>query len=642
MRGIVGVIRFTPAGPALAPMLELMLTAMAGPSDRTPARKTVSADACLAATATPVVPEDSSDSQPLALPEGAWLVTSARLRNREDLAAQFAWPSSSLRDRADSEFVAEAYLRWGEQCPAHLEGPFALAVWQPAARRLFGATDRVASSPLYFAEIPGGVAFASTLNALFALPGRTARLNRSAFAAYLANIPTDEEETFYEGISRLRGGHALTFEAGAVRTWRYREPIVPPLLELANDADYVAALREQLTAAVRRSLRPMGGQVGLLLSGGLDSSAVAAVAGRLLADEGRRLQCIHILPRGSDRYGYSHTELDETRYARSLQAFAPHIDFHFVETVSEPAPRAAWAAYFAENRAPFESLLSRDSTLPPVLERLDVRLLLDGVGGNHILSLEALPSGYLAHLALTGQWATWWHESRAHSRLHGRPWRTLLRHTAINPWKQRLRGGPPAASFADSPLRFLHPSIRASCRIDERKRAFRARWSSPPVDLRARLTATVHEWTTLSLTPRASVCPAEPTRHFSCQPLYDRRLNAFCLSVPLTQHVRDGWDRRLLREAMRGLLPDEIRLRVTRGLMQPEFQSNLTAAAPLLQAELAQLGSSALERELLDCTAIRHLAAQGLDQPSLRHDQLLVKTLVAAAFLRWHEQNGGR
>lgn len=641
MRGIAGVIRLSPSAAdpatAFADLVSTFPVAAAGAVTRS----LVTADACLARIATAVVPEDRLDTQPLRLPDGALLATTARLRNRAALAAEFGWAPAALTSKADSEFVASAYARWGEDCPRHLDGPFALVVWQPVARRLFCATDRVASSPIYYTRTPRGFAFASTLNALLSLPGQTRRLDRAAFAAVVANVPADDEATLYEGISRLRGAHALSVDAAGLRTWRCRENEPPPLLELPSDADYVAAMREQLTAALRRSLRPMPGQVGLLLSGGLDSSAVAAIAGRLLADEGRRLQCIHILPRGTDRYRYSHTDLDETRYVRALQAFAPHLDFHFVETTSQPAPRAAWDDYFAENRAPFDSLLATETGLDSHLDRLDARLLLDGLGGNHVVSLEALPSGYLSHLALTGCWLKWWHETRAHARLHGRSWRALVRHTAINPWKHRLRGRAHASVFRESPLTFLHPEIRRQTGIDDRKRAFHERWFGPPLDLRRRLTATVHEWAALTIAPRPSVCSAAPMRRVSEQPLYDRQLNAFCLSLPFAQQVRDGCDRRLLREAMRGLLPEEIRQRVTRGLLQPEFQTNFTRAEPMLREELARLGSSALERELLDCERLRQLWPARDRAPSFRHEAQLVKALVTAAFLRWHERHGG-
>lgn len=605
------------------------------------ARQATLAEAVFASFATPLVPEDVFDQQPLKLPQGDLLATTARLRNRTALAVQFGWPNEIASQRSDADFVAAAYERWGEGCPNRLEGSFALAVWQASRQRLFCATDPTAGSPLYFTEIAGGFAFASTLNALLALPGARCQLDRAVFTAYLATIPTDEKETLYVGLNRLRGAHALALDESGLRTWRYAETSAPPVLRLGSDADYVAAMREQLVGAVRRSLRPMPGQVGLLLSGGLDSSAVAAVAGRLLADEGRRLQCIHVLPRGTDRYHLPHTVLDETAYVRRLQAVSPHMDFHFVETTSRPADRAAWDEYFKENRAPFDSLLSTGDSLAPLLDRLDVRLLLDGLGGNHVVSLEALPSGYLAHLALTGQWLTWWRETRAHSRLHHRAWRSLVRHTAINPWKLRLRGRAHASVLEDSMLRFLPPAVRRSCGVDERKLAAQARWSGSPIHLRDRLAATVHEWVSHSLTPPPSVCPANPLRRVGCQPLYDRHLSEFCLSLPFDQQVRDGWDRRLLREAMRGWLPDEIRLRTDRGILQPEFQSNFSRAEPLLRAELADLGSSALERELLDCAALRALGENSGSAPSLRRELQLVKGLTAAAFLRWHERQGG-
>lgn len=642
MRGIAGVIQLRPTGPAAADALAALLTGVPVHAARAELGRAETAAAAFARFATRILPQDFHDRQPLTLPDGGLLATTALLRNRAALAAEFGWTSEIAATRAESDFVAAAYQRWGEECPRHLEGAFALAVWQPARRRLFCATDLVASTPLYYSHQDGRFAFASTLNALLALPGVDRRLHRPAFANLVALIPTDDEQTLYTGVRRLRGAHALALDESGARQWRYVAVAAPPVLTLASDADYAAAMREQLRAAVQRSLRPMPGQVGLLLSGGLDSSSVAAVAGRLLAEQGRRLQCIHLLPRGDDRYRLPHTVLDETSYVRQLEAHSPHIDFHYVETTSRPAERAAWDDYFATHRAPFPSLLATETSLDPLLDRLDVRLLLDGLGGNHVVSLEALPSGYLAHLALTMRWRDWWRETRAHSRLHDRPWRWLVRHTAINPWKLRLRGRAHPSVFRGSTMQLLHPEFRRTSGVDERKRAARERWFGPPVDLRQRLTATVHEWVTHAILPPPSVCPPTPLRRLSSHPLYDRHLSAFCLSLPFDQQVRDGWDRRLLREAMRGWLPESVRLRTTRGLLQPEFQSNFTRAEPLLRAEMSVLGSSALERELLDLSALRALwHQQQVAPPSLARELQLMSGLSAAAFLRWHEGHGG-
>lgn len=578
------------------------------------------------------------DQQPLTTRNGGVMVTVAYLQNRAALAAAFGWSSTEASAKSDSGFVLAAFERWGEACPVHLEGIFSLAVWLPRAQRFFCAVNRRAIHPIYYWRQGNQFAFASTLSGLFALPAVSRRLNVGIFAEQFANLPADSAETLYTDVSRVRNAHGLVVDAREVRAQRYWTPSPPAVVRLRTDADYVDAMRAHLTAAVRSSLRPVPGNVGLLLSGGLDSSAVAVTAGGLLAAEGRRLQAIHLVPAPGNRYHDPNLELDESGYVRHLQAHAPHIDFHFTPANSTPVPRAAWDDYFADNCAPFASILARDPAFDAAVERLNISQLLDGTGGNHVVSLEAFPSGYLSHLAVSGRWLAWWREARGHSRVYSRSFRFLARHTAIDPIKRLLRRKPPPPPARA--VQWLHPDLRARTGIDERLRATFDFWHRPQVAFRRHLHGMVNVWAGLRVGTPPSVFARRPVHWIVRQPLFDRALNEFCLSVPFDQQVRDGWDRRLLREAMRGLLPEEVRLRKLRGFPQPEFQRNFTLAQPMLREELERMGSSALVRELLDYDRVVALWRRREAEPGFRHELVLAKCIGTGAFLRWHERHG--
>lgn len=587
-----------------------------------------------------LVREGQSDIQPLRTRrDSAVLVTASCLYNREELTGIFGWSPTSAAAKNDSAFVLEAFERWGDACAAHLSGVFSLSVWRPHARSLLCAISHGGRQPIYYWRRGTRFAFASTLPALLKLPSVSRRLNEEAFADFFANVASDSDATLYHDIRRVRNGHILRVDASGVRTERYSAPKLPPVLRLPSEIDYAMALREQLTAAVRRALRGTPGNIGLLLSGGLDSSALAAIAGRMLASEGRRLTALHIHSPSSNRYHDPSFELDESKYVRSLQSHASHIDFEYLTTQSHPLSRASWDEYFNDNCVPFESLLSTDPALDQTIQRLDLSLLLDGIGGNHVVSLEAMPSGYLAHLAISGRWLSWWREARGHARVYHRSMRLLARHTLINPTKRLLRG-----RWAHVPsqraIQFLHPGFQTRTGVTKRFRAFYNHWHRPRTDFRRHLYDVVHTWSGLHFGTEPSVFQRHPHRYATAQPLYDRRLNEFCLSLPLDQQIRDGWDRRVLREAMRGLLPDEVRLRLNRGFPQPEFQRNFTMAEVLLGKELTSMGSSPLVREVLDYDRIRSLWHLRQAQPTFRHEILLTKCITVGAFLRWHERNG--
>ncbi len=640
MRGIAGIIHFD-SSLQLPDVLPRMLNAMALGQTLDHSGILHERGGHLAYAAQHLIPTDLADLQPLRTQRTIGiLVTIAYLRNHEELALDFGWSQTEAATKPDSAFVLAAFERWGDSSPAHLEGSFAMAVWQPREQRFFCAVSDGGAHPIYYWQEGKRFIFASSLGGLFAHPDIPRRLNAAVFAEQFANIPADSADTLYHGIRRVRYGHALVIGAnGAIHTHPYRVSAPPTVLRLRSDGEYIEAMRSQLTAAVRRSLRTLPGNVGLLLSGGLDSSSVAAIAGQILADEGRRLQAIHIVPQQGNRYQIPLLELDESAAVRSLQAHAPHIDFHFTTANSQPASREAWDDYFTDNFAPFESLLSSDADIEQTLQKLDISLLIDGVGGNHVVSLEALASGYLAHLAISGRWPAWWREARGHRRVYGRSLRFLARHAAINPIKRVLRGRP-APRSATRTIDFLHPSLRASTKMTERFDACYDYWSRPKFDFRSHLHEIINVWQSLYVGTPASVFSRQPARRIYDRPLFDRRLAEFCLSLPFDQQVRDGWDRRLLREAMRGMLPEDVRLRVKRGYPQPEFQRNFSVAKPMLKEELDRMGSSSMVREFLDYD--RLLAHWQLceTQPTLNHELVLVKGIVAGAFLRWHERLG--
>jgi asparagine synthase (glutamine-hydrolysing) len=634
MRAFAGLTNFAPALDHEV-AIHRMLSAMAL---RPPDRRGLWADgdAGLGTLFQNLVPEDGFDMQPLRSGTGAALVaTTALLNNRDELAFKLGWTEVEAAARADSAFVLAAYEKWGEACLLQLNGAFALAVWHPRERRLFCAVDPFGAHPLYFWQRSGRLAFASTLRGLLALPEVSRALDEETFAEHVAGVRHVSGRTFYRDIARLNAAESLHFSASGIRRERYWQPSPVRELRLGSDSEYQEAFRAELAGAVRRSLRGPPGQAGVLLSGGLDSSAVTVVAARILAERGRRLQCIHAVPAADGRYHAPQRQLDETHYVRLLQARSPEIDFHFLPATSHVAPRDAWDGYFSDHLVPFSSLpLLRDRERAARLDPLGLRLMMTGVGGNTVVSLEALDSGYLAHLARSARWLAWWREARGHSRVFGVPLRRLARQTVLRPLGQALRSTPGSA-YRQSGFTLLHPSIRARTGIEGRFLAQARAASRPAWDFRRLLADRIADGSLHQTGASPSTITREPGSAIAAAPLCDRRLNEFCLALPFEQQIRDGWDRRLLRESMRGLLPDEVRLRVTRGFPQPSFQRHFAEAEPTLRTELDRLASSAIVAEYFDFPRLRALWDTRNANPTWGRDLLLVRAVAAAAFLEW-------
>lgn len=632
MRALFAQVQSLPSDPsriaAIAGRALAALTFAPGPEGRV----WTGPSAALGAILPPQTPEDTFDIQPLVSGSGNLiLVTDALLENRPELAAALGWDAVRAAHSADSAYVLASYERWGPDCVHRLEGAWAFAVWDACAQRLDCAVDALGRSSLYFRPEADGVVIASTLRAIFATSSATHALNPDALAAFVARLPASSPSaTIYRDIGQVPPGHRLSWTPRELRLHRYWQPDPQRELRLASDAEYLEAFRAEFSRATRDALSRTHGGVGILLSGGLDSSALAAEAGRQLSLQGRRLQALHLLP-SHDRAPAElrHREFDESLFARALRDHAPHIDFHFVANRSDHLPPEEWDTFFDTHQVPFVGFPGRsDPALETLINQLDLELMLDGGGGNYLISLEGLPSGYLSHLFCRGRWIAWLRECLGRARVYGDPLWPTLRGTSVGSLRRRL--SRPKISPAH-PVHLLAPDLRARTGIISRLEHCQLEWTPPAWDFRRHLYRVLTEVAPVpfgNVRESAIAGGAPPRRRVS--PLFDRRLNEFCLALPMAQQVRDGVDRRLLREAMRGALPESVRLRTTRGFPQPGAVRLLQNLAPRLQNELRHLARHHAVSEWLDLT----WAENGIsaDTPTLRR---LLDSVLLGRYLVW-------
>ncbi len=220
-------------------------------------------------------------AQPMTLRDGGAAITyNGEIYNHQELRAQLeSVGESDWRGHSDTEVVLRAYTCWGLEGLKRLEGIFALAIWDPVPRRLVLMRDRLGVKPLYYGECKIGLAFASEINSVLAAGEVDRSMDDQAFREYLWFGNTHADRTFYRGVRQLLPGHWLIAESGAVRTepwfrieeWAQR----PPDIKRFDDA--VPLVRNAIDGAVRRQL-VADVPVGLFLSGGLDSAAIASAS----------------------------------------------------------------------------------------------------------------------------------------------------------------------------------------------------------------------------------------------------------------------------------------------------------------------------------------------------------------------------
>jgi len=236
-----------------------------------------------------------------------WIVYNGELYNHQELRKGLEARGHQYRTHSDTETIVHLYEEYGRDCVHHLRGMYAFAIWDRPKRRLFIARDRLGIKPLYYRFDGKTLLFASEIKAILAHPSVTAEFNRSMLAEYLAFGYIPEAETMYAGIQKLLPGHTLEINEGG-------EPEISQYWDLNVKVDddvrprqyYVEKYRELLESCVSSHLMS-DVPLGVFLSGGLDSSAVAALTTKIRRE-----------PIETFAVGYGEESFSELPFARTV------------------------------------------------------------------------------------------------------------------------------------------------------------------------------------------------------------------------------------------------------------------------------------------------------------------------------------
>ena len=514
---------------------------------------------------------------------GCTITADARLDNRAELLDALGLAAAG-RVVGDGEVLLRAWLAWGAGCLDRLLGDYAFAVWDPRTRQLFAARDPMGMRQLLYAHLPGRLfAFATEARAVLAAPGVPRRIDEGRIADFLDDHESsDFTSTFFQGVLRLPPAHALSVGPSGLTLRRYWSPLPEPELRLGSDQAYADAFLAVFTEAVRCRLRGAG-PVGSMLSGGMDSGSVVAVASRLLAAEGRGpLPTFSAV--GPDLQGCVETRAIHAALTQ------PNLDPHLVNWADLDPWREDLLAHLAGIDEPFDGLMNLPRAVYLAARREGVKVMLDGGAGDVVVSRES----HIGWLLRAGRWTAAWKEALGEERFYG-GWSRwdALRHAAViafaPPAIRRLRlrwkaarqdaGGwvgalPGLARRSDLPARrrIAHDEIR--------------RPRTPWEDRVDGVTSTSIVAGRERYDRVAGALGIEPR-----DPFLDLRVVRFALRLPMDQLQADGWRKVVLRRAMRGLLPDEVIWRRGKEHLGATFTQQLLfdPARPVLAEGVAPL-----------------------------------------------------
>lgn len=592
-----------------------------------------------------VTTEDAGYRAPLQSAEGRLvLVADARIDNRTELAAALGISAGLAGDLPDAAFILAAYQAWGPDAPRRLIGDFAFILWDQQRRALLAARDGVGQRVLFYHQSPRELALATTAHALAGLPDVRPRLNLQKVAEGLVLLPS-QENTYFEGILRLAPGHALTATGEGIRLEQFWSPEPERRLVLGSDREYVEGFLQVFGEAVRAQLRSTG-PVGIMASGGLDSSSVAAVAAAQLREQGRHLPVFHAAPRagfqGVVRRGLV---ADESADVEALARLHPNMDLR-IRRPDDRTPFDEIETSFRMTGAParnptnvgwFDGIYAAASAE-------GIRVLLAGHKGNATISYTGLRS--LPDAVRQGHWVYAWREACAFARATGAGRRDVLRHRVLDAlvppfladWGRRLSHRP-AAQVWDAEASPINPDFARSIGLADRVRAARLDQLNArrlgEVDFRISVlrggadVADTHS----GFRPWFGIETRDPTA--------DRRVVEYCFSIPGSQYLRDGVTRRLIRRAMEGRLPDQIRSRTTTGAQSADWAEWLPAMREMFRAEVELLGQSDTAARCLDLPRLRSLLHRWPDRLGVEHEKeynlLLPRGIMMGRFIRWFE-----
>ncbi len=333
------------------------------------------------------------------------ILADARLHDRESLMA--ALGQNAADNPTDLTLILSAYRKWGSDCPKHLLGDYVFAIWDPVKRTLFCARDHIGAKPFYFATRGSAFAFANDLGVILDSATEPFALDEEWIASSLTNWgDIDVGRTFFRGVKTLPPGHSLTLVgSGAPRIVRYWHPEAVAALSLESDQDYAEALHDLVDRAVGDCLySPQAGAkdghatgLGMHVSGGLDSSAIAILAMRRLEGVGQAKPeafCWQPRPTPESRSSPEHQWLEAIveQERLTLNYFQPDLERLYHLFVGDTL------------RSPMERTFTTEVHVQAQAKTKDIGMILSGWGGDELASHNGRT--YYPWLFRTGRWHT--------------------------------------------------------------------------------------------------------------------------------------------------------------------------------------------------------------------------------------------
>jgi asparagine synthase (glutamine-hydrolysing) len=507
--------------------------------------------------------ESLNEQQPASLDGQLWITADARLDSRDELREEIERTGRNCgRLAADSDLILHAYAAWGSECVHHLRGDFAFAIWDSHRKTLFCARDHLGVKPFYYADLDYQFVFSSVLNCVRIHPDVSDTLNETAIGDFLLfGLNFDDATTAFRDVRRLLPAHSLTITQDEFFLKRYWRPPTNGRIRYRDANDYIEQFKILFQAAVKDRIRT--DRVGILLSGGLDSAAVATTARTLSKRPGEKL--------------------DLRAYTVVYESLIPDRDgAHAKETAEFLKIPARYLAL--DNLQPFDGWDSGDWMWPeppedPLFAGLfdqfemiseDCRVVLSGEGCDNLMDFEMWP--HAKDLMGQRDWRQLFGDTLRYASMRRAPWPGIRRRV-----KRAFGKDHDVPRFP----RWIEPDFARRMSLEERWKEVNSYSASEqhPILPRAHASLDSPQWAYLfeHENPGVTRRPVE-VRY----PFLDLRIVEYLLALPPFPWF---FEKNLLREAMVGCLPESVRRRPKTPLAGDPLAEWLKRSAPNWMSE---------------------------------------------------------
>lgn len=530
------------------------------------------------------------------------------ITNKKELFSTLNLDPISIR--SDLGLIYTGYKKWHINLAQYIAGHYQVIIWDIEQRQLFCVNSPFLTQPLYYCSNANGFYF-SNFFPFFKEIFNDLKISPEVVGNYImGNViqnPTMVEMTCYHNIFRLPSGYQLLFKNNTLNTKKITNALITRSTQFSSREDTALAFRDCFAKAVKDYL-PTQGLAGSQLSGGLDSSSTSLMAARLLKETNQRLTCFSAVPDPTFRFpAINNYNLNDTHLVESATKQAGNIDLQLIrcnKPVIKLQDLAKFCYHFCEAPAVNVMNITWISSIFQLANQLNIHTLLNGYFGNFTISFK------------------------------GRHHRNILVNTLAT-LKKRLLSS--SSTFSDRSL------ITSSFIKKNPIKIF---------DLPQSRDLTIQQ---LFSFIKPEHCPSAGVNHslstyfniIELDPTTHPEVVSFCLNLPNNMYYYKGKSRYLIREAMQGILPEEIRLNTRSGTQCASWFYQLKEALPYYHALLPKFKKNDLINELIDVAQMGQLMNElsyydpfmhNIAQTTLKFKSKLAKGLHIAEWIHLHDE----